>query len=50
MNSLVAVVIPAYKVKKHIPSLIDSIGVEVSRIYLIDDKCPEETGKYVLAN
>jgi dolichol-phosphate mannosyltransferase len=50
MNGLVAVVIPAYKVKKHILSLIDSIGDEVSRIYLIDDKCPQETGKYVLTN
>lgn len=46
----IAVVIPCYKVKKHILSVIRSIGTEVFRIYVTDDKCPEETGKYVEAN
>ena len=43
----IAVVIPAYRVKKHILSVIGQIGAEVDRIYVIDDKCPEETGKFV---
>jgi dolichol-phosphate mannosyltransferase len=45
----IAVVIPAYRVKKHILSVIGQIGAEVDRIYVIDDKCPEETGKFVQA-
>jgi glycosyltransferase involved in cell wall biosynthesis len=43
----IAVVIPAYRVKKHILSVIGQIGAEVDHIYVIDDKCPEETGKFV---
>jgi glycosyltransferase involved in cell wall biosynthesis len=45
----IAVVIPAYRVKKHILSVIGQIGAEVDRIYVIDDKCPEETGKFAQA-
>lgn len=44
----VAVVIPAYKVTKHILPLIDSIGEVCDRIYVVDDKCPEHSGQYVL--
>ncbi len=43
----IAVVIPAFRVKKHILSVIGQIGAEVDHIYVIDDKCPEETGKFV---
>ncbi len=46
----IAVVIPCYNVKKHILSVIASIGAEVSLIYVVDDKCPEESGKYVEAH
>lgn len=42
-----AVVIPSYKVKKHILSVISSIGAEVEKIYVIDDCCPEKTGVHV---
>lgn len=45
----IAVVIPSYRVKKHILSVIAGIGDEVDRIYVIDDRCPEETGKFVQA-
>src|SRR5690606_8799166 len=44
---LVAVVIPAYKVNVHILEVIAKIGPEVSRIYDIDDCCPDGTGQYV---
>jgi glycosyltransferase involved in cell wall biosynthesis len=44
----VAVVIPCYRVKKHILNVIGAIGPEVAKIYVIDDKCPEETGNFVL--
>lgn len=46
----IAVIIPSYKVKKHILGVIKSIPKIVEKIYVIDDKCPEESGKYVLAN
>lgn len=45
----IAVVIPSYRVKKHILDVIQRIGSEVTVIYVIDDKCPEGTGEYVLA-
>ena len=46
----IAVVIPCYQVKKHILNVIGAIGPEVTKIYVIDDKCPEESGKFVLDN
>ncbi len=45
----IAVIIPCYRVKKHILQVISNIGSEVNIIYVIDDKCPEESGNYVLA-
>jgi Glycosyltransferases involved in cell wall biogenesis len=44
----VAVVIPCYRVKRHILSVIDRIGPEVRTIYVVDDKCPEQSGQFVL--
>jgi len=45
-----AVIIPAYKVKKHILNLIPKIGSEVDFIVVVDDKCPENSGKFVEEN
>lgn len=42
-----AVVIPSYRVKESILSVIKSIGSEVSKIYVIDDACPDQTGAHV---
>jgi glycosyltransferase involved in cell wall biosynthesis len=51
MSSMrVAVVIPAYKVKSHIMGVITAIGPEISRIYVTDDACPEQSGKFVSEN
>ena len=44
---LIAVVIPSYKVTRHILGVIDSVGPEVGRIYVVDDKCPEASGAFV---
>jgi glycosyltransferase involved in cell wall biosynthesis len=41
------VVIPAYKVSRHILPLIELIGPEVSRIIVVDDACPENSGSIV---
>lgn len=45
--SRIAVVIPSYKVTRHILGVIAGIGPEVSRIYVVDDKCPDGSGKLV---
>jgi glycosyltransferase involved in cell wall biosynthesis len=44
---IVAVVIPCYKVKAHIVQTIGEIGPEVSHIFIVDDSCPEGSGKLV---
>ncbi len=46
----IAVVIPSYKVTRHILGVIDGIGPEVARIYVVDDKCPQGSGAFVRAN
>jgi len=46
----IAVVIPSYKVKKHILALFPEIGNEVTKIYVVDDKCPENSGQFVMEN
>jgi glycosyltransferase involved in cell wall biosynthesis len=43
----VAVVIPSYKVRDHILSVLNRIGPIVTRIYVVDDKCPQGSGKLV---
>ncbi len=43
----VAVVIPCFNVRKHINDVINGIGKEVDRIYVVDDCCPERSGKEV---
>ncbi|MEW6372020.1 MAG: glycosyltransferase family 2 protein [Pseudomonadota bacterium] len=52
MNSkdAIAVVIPSYRVTRHILGVIASIGPEVSRIYVVDDKCPDGSGALVRGN
>jgi len=46
----IAVVIPCYRVKDHILDVIDGIGPEVSKIYVVDDACPDGSGKFVQKN
>ena len=46
----IAVVIPSYKVTRHILGVIAGIGPEVARIYVVDDKCPDHSGDFVQAN
>ena len=44
----VFVVIPAFKVSAHIFEVVSKIGPEVSRIVVVDDGCPENSGEIVL--
>jgi dolichol-phosphate mannosyltransferase len=47
---LIAVIIPSYKTQNSILNVINEIGPEVSRIYVVDDCCPDGLGEYVTAN
>jgi len=46
----IAVVIPSYRVKLHIMMVLERIGAEVSRIYVVDDCCPDRSGAFVEEN
>lgn len=46
----IAVVIPCYKVTRHVARVVADIGPEVSRIYCVDDACPEGSGDFIAAN
>ncbi|WP_248799627.1 glycosyltransferase family 2 protein [Pseudomonas sp. MWU13-2105] len=43
----VAVVIPCFKVVAHILEVIQGIGPDIWRIYVVDDACPEGSGAHV---
>lgn len=45
----ICVVIPAFKVRAQVMQVIKSIGPEVHKILVIDDACPEGSGKHVKA-
>ena len=46
----IGVVIPSFKVRKHILGVIATIGPEVDQIYIVDDCCPENSGSFVEEN
>ncbi len=46
----IAVVIPYYKVTKHIEAVVEKIDKKIKYIYVIDDACPDKSGDYLLAN
>lgn len=46
-DQMVAVVIPCYKVTRHILDVIRRIGPVCSKIYLVDDCCPDSSGEFV---
>lgn len=41
------VVIPAFNVKRQIEEVVRNIPVFVSGVIVVDDKCPQESGKYI---
>lgn len=43
----IAVIIPTYKACGHVLGVIAEIGPEVSRIYVVDDACPDDSGEFV---
>lgn len=44
---MIAVVIPCYAVSRHIVGVLSQIGPAVQRIYVVDDACPEGSGRVV---
>lgn len=46
----IAVIIPCYKVRKHIVKVVKGIGPEVTGIYVVDDACPEDSGRFLAQN
>jgi dolichol-phosphate mannosyltransferase len=47
MSPKIAVVIPCFKVTKHIGFVIRSIPSSIDSIYVIDDACPDSSGAHV---
>jgi dolichol-phosphate mannosyltransferase len=43
----VAAILPCYRVRAHILGVLEAIGPEVAAIYVVDDGCPEQSGRYV---
>lgn len=43
----IAVVIPSFRVTKHILKVLSAMPAEVWRVYVVDDHCPENSGQYV---
>jgi len=46
-TALIAVVIPSYRVKRHILDVIAAVPLMVHHIYVVDDACPEHSGEHV---
>ena len=44
----VAVVIPTYKAKRSILDVLQRMPPKVARIFVVDDKCPDGTGQFVV--
>lgn len=43
----IAVVVPCHRVRAHILGVIEDVPAMVWRIYVVDDACPEQSGRYV---
>lgn len=50
MGPSVAVIVPCYRVRPHILALLARIGPEVDWIIVVDDACPEHSGRHVREN
>lgn len=49
LPAAISVVIPCYRVARHIEQVLAAIGPECSVVYVVDDACPEATGDHVEA-
>lgn len=44
---MIAVIVPSYKVTSHVVDVLAEIGEDVSYIFVVDDACPDSSGKLV---
>jgi hypothetical protein len=44
----IAVIIPAYRVKKHIHDVVNNLPDFIDSIIVVDDKCPDNSGHHIL--
>ncbi|MHA1597751.1 MAG: glycosyltransferase family 2 protein [Alphaproteobacteria bacterium] len=49
-KATIAVIIPCFRETAHVVDVISNIGDDVSRIFVIDDACPDRTGEHVRNN
>ena len=49
-HASVAVVIPCFRVTRHILAVLSDIPASVARIYVVDDACPDGTGDHVASH
>lgn len=49
-SARVAVIIPSYRVTRHILDVIARIGEDCHLIFVIDDACPDGSGRFVIDN
>ena len=40
----IAVVVPCFRVREKILGVLERVSPEVSRIYVVDDACPQKSG------
>ena len=44
---MLAVVIPCFRVRRHILEVLAAVPASAARIYVVDDKCPDGSGAFV---
>ncbi len=47
---MISVIVPCYRVRTQVLDVLKNIGQECDRIYVVDDACPEGSGKHVEEN
>jgi dolichol-phosphate mannosyltransferase len=43
----IAVIIPCFRVRDHIIDVINKIDSNISKVYCVDDACPDQSGKFI---
>lgn len=43
----IAAIVPCYRVRDRVGAVLAAMGPEITRIYVVDDACPEGTGEHV---
>lgn len=49
MQSRIAVVIPCYRVTRHVADVVERVPPDVEAIYCVDDACPDRSGDFIEA-